>query len=477
MNTQIAFGRMHPQWNQMCRAFSGDLMHGYYAEANLQIIKEQFIDRVSNLIDIAYQPVVTSRDELRDQLAAMSAVKRVVFRKDGMSVYLHDITCKPSCGNVDRVQSEFRSHSKNTDVNVIIPGLILGIKWDIRDTNTYFSYSLNVAKDVGQKHRGYCGRNLAHPHWISRNAPCLGDFEQSISDAKHNLDIPLQITILIMYLEQYNYRDCAGAYMHNWAPDRQLLPNPFAELEDARSLRDSAFALDFDPRYVVPYKDTLKAYKWLLAQADQDVASFNNPWCREVPNILENLGALALHIKNEFETDLMAKRIIKLAYVSTWSNNEALNLAYYEKRMDAAASVGSFIKSINIKYDYRLYFATTYGRIDNADHEYYLEQHNVTIFDYYYCPANDGAIIILQDKNNNIKQPPIQFAQYVEMGSQSLESFYKLQTATAENHTFANEIMSKILHARSQGFCNDTALQILTNEITTNYPHEDSDDE
>ena len=99
------------------------------------------------------------------------------------------------------------------------------------------------------------------------------------------------------------------------------------------------------------------------------------------------------------------------------------------------------------------------------------------IFDHHYCPLNDGAIIILQDKNNSIKQPPLQFAQYVEMGSQNLESFYKLQTATAENDTLACHTMRKILHARSQGFCNDTALQILTNEITTNYPYEDSDDE
>ena len=473
MDTQIAFGRMHPQWNQKCRDFSGDLMHSEYSTNNLQVIKEQFMTRVSDLIDGAYQPVVTSRNELRAQLMAMSAIKKVIFRKNAISIQLNDITCKPSSSNIEYIEDEFRSYGKDPNVNVIIPGLILGVRWDVRPHTTDFVYTLNVSKNIGQKHKGYCGRNLAHPHWITRYDPCLGDFQQAVSNAQHDLNIPLQITVLIMYLEQYDYRDCAGGYMHRWAPIRTLLPDPFAELEDDGFQINSAFALDFDPRDVVPYEDTLKAYEWLLAQSEITPL----PGCFEEPNISNCFGALAVHIQREFETSLLAIRIIRLAYVATWSNNEQLNLAYYEKRMNAASSVGSFIKSINIKHDYRLYFATTWGHIDNADHEYYLEQHNVTIFDHHYCPLNDGAIIILQDKNNSIKQPPLQFAQYVEMGSQSLESFYKLQTATAENDTLACHTMRKILHARSQGFCNDTALQILTNEITTNYPYEDSDDE
>ena len=470
MDTQIAFGRMHPQWNQMCRSFSGDLMHGYYAEHNLQNIKEQFIERISDLIDNAYQPVVTSRNELRNQLLAMSTVKKVVFRKDGMSVYLHDITCKPSGGNDEHVQNEFICNNKKPDVNVIIPGLILGLRWTISTTNTFFSYSLNVAKNVGQKHRGYCGRSLAHPHWISRNAPCLGDFEQSISDAQHNLNIPLQITILIMYLEQYNYRDCAGAYMHNWAPERDLLPDPFTVRE-----KNNYIDLVLCPRIVLPYEATLEAYKWLATKtsglADDE---------RLTPDrIYRTFGEHALSVSREHATGYGALDIINLAYLNTWSGDEALRNFYLVQLQKAAAHVGSFIKSINIKHDYRLYFATTWGQIDDADREYFLEAHNVTIFDHYYCPHNDGALLILQDKNNNIKQPPKEFAQYIEMDSYSLEAFYKLSTPGAPYaaNQFVFTTIEKILNARSQGFCNRDALQILVTAVNFDYPHKDSNDE
>lgn len=63
---------------------------------------------------------------------------------------------------------------------------------------------------------GYDRRFMIHPHWINPAEPCLGDFNQPISDAVNDGDVELAINLFIMYLKQYNPSDSAGAYFFLW---------------------------------------------------------------------------------------------------------------------------------------------------------------------------------------------------------------------------------------------------------------------
>lgn len=73
-----------------------------------------------------------------------------------------------------------------------------------------------------------------HPHWISHNSPCLGDFGPSITEAMAAGDFETAVYCLMEFLRQADNDDCAGMWWPLWTGniDRDEFVSRFMACED-----------------------------------------------------------------------------------------------------------------------------------------------------------------------------------------------------------------------------------------------------
>ena len=81
---------------------------------------------------------------------------------------------------------------------------------------------------LSKRFSGYGRYDLLHPHMTSPSQPCLGDFSGPIQDATEDYDIVSLVTLVGMFLRQFDPDDGAGSYFHNWPmyepPLEELFP-------------------------------------------------------------------------------------------------------------------------------------------------------------------------------------------------------------------------------------------------------------
>ena len=83
---------------------------------------------------------------------------------------------------------------------------------------------------------GYVSRGQLHPHQTNITRPCFGDFDAPIAEAITELDIPLAITVLELFIKQVDSQDGAGCHWKRWW-DRDRQTRSAAEFN--RQLEDS----------------------------------------------------------------------------------------------------------------------------------------------------------------------------------------------------------------------------------------------
>ncbi len=80
--------------------------------------------------------------------------------------------------------------------------------------NNWGEFFAECSSDVNL--RGFDHTYMPHPHWITYNKPCLGDFEATIMEAIQNGDLAMLADIYLQFLSQYNAKDCAGEWFPRW---------------------------------------------------------------------------------------------------------------------------------------------------------------------------------------------------------------------------------------------------------------------
>lgn len=69
---------------------------------------------------------------------------------------------------------------------------------------------------LSKRYPGYGHSDLLHPHMTSPSVPCLGDFGGPIQDACDDFDIVSIVTLVGMFLQQFDPEDGAGRYYSFW---------------------------------------------------------------------------------------------------------------------------------------------------------------------------------------------------------------------------------------------------------------------
>ena len=69
---------------------------------------------------------------------------------------------------------------------------------------------------LSKRYLGYGNSNLLHPHMTSPSTPCLGDFGGPIQDACDDFDIVSIVTLVGMFLQQFDPEDGAGRHYYSW---------------------------------------------------------------------------------------------------------------------------------------------------------------------------------------------------------------------------------------------------------------------
>jgi hypothetical protein len=80
--------------------------------------------------------------------------------------------------------------------------------------NSLTEHTWRIVKATGI--RAYDDQYIAHPHWISETSPCFGDFGGPLQETMAQADIITAITLLILFLQQYDYDDSAGRHYYRW---------------------------------------------------------------------------------------------------------------------------------------------------------------------------------------------------------------------------------------------------------------------
>lgn len=98
-------------------------------------------------------------------------------------------------------------------------------------------------------HEGYSESMLSHPHWISEDSPCLGDFSAPIYNAAIDGDIVGTVYGYLEFLRQYNADDSAGKYYYKWQeePDEISEWSEFFERTVSELSGCDSMQLDCDP--------------------------------------------------------------------------------------------------------------------------------------------------------------------------------------------------------------------------------------
>ena len=103
------------------------------------------------------------------------------------------------------------------------PRVISPINVDITIGNRMHYIRFRSVSGLSKRFSGYGRDYLLHPHMISASEPCLGDFSGSIQDASEDYDIVSLVTLVGMFLRQFDPEDGAGGRFYNWP---EYVPEP-----------------------------------------------------------------------------------------------------------------------------------------------------------------------------------------------------------------------------------------------------------
>lgn len=100
----------------------------------------------------------------------------------------------------------------NRGRNVTIPLLPIQCELTLGDNNVKLSAPRGIESQID----GYSGNNTMHPHILSGNIPCLGDFGGPVIEAAQDLDFKTFATLIELFLSQAAADDPAGATWYRW---------------------------------------------------------------------------------------------------------------------------------------------------------------------------------------------------------------------------------------------------------------------
>lgn len=117
------------------------------------------------------------------------------------------------------------------------PRVISPINVDITmgSRNNYYVRFRSV-NGLSRRFSGWGGHDLLHPHMTSPSQPCLGDFSGPIQDATEDYDIVTLVTLIGMFLRQFDPEDAAGGRFHNWP---EYVPEPVTSIDSYPQRPDS----------------------------------------------------------------------------------------------------------------------------------------------------------------------------------------------------------------------------------------------
>lgn len=100
---------------------------------------------------------------------------------------------------------------------------------------------INAYSQPSNTRPAYSGSNVCHPHVLTGNEPCLGDFAGPVAESLAELDFETFGYLLIEFLSQAAHDDSAGQYWWKWAFSRTQL-----SVLGVTSLRSRIFSRDAD---------------------------------------------------------------------------------------------------------------------------------------------------------------------------------------------------------------------------------------
>ena len=107
--------------------------------------------------------------------------------------------------------------------------------------NNYYVRFRSV-NGLSNRFSGWGGHDLLHPHMTSTSEPCLGDFSGPIQDATEDYDIVTLVTLIGMFLRQFDPEDGAGSRFYNCPihrPEPEPEPKPVTFTDSYPQRRDS----------------------------------------------------------------------------------------------------------------------------------------------------------------------------------------------------------------------------------------------
>jgi len=150
---------------------------------------------------------VFTKDKLKRTLSSIKSInqKSVALGEDNHGVFLR--------WRYEGLSATITGHSfKNINF-----GEPVKISFEPIVVTTYLSGSIKITGGRNAvRHTGYSGRSIVHPHILSNNRPCLGDFEGPAHEALNDLDIETYASIMEMFLSQVAHDDAAGSHWYKW---------------------------------------------------------------------------------------------------------------------------------------------------------------------------------------------------------------------------------------------------------------------
>lgn len=96
------------------------------------------------------------------------------------------------------------------------PRRISPINVDITFNDGSSDVNFRSVSGLSKRYPGYGNSDVLHPHMTSPSTPCLGDFGGPIQDACDDFDIVSIVTLVGMFLQQFDPEDGAGRYYSFW---------------------------------------------------------------------------------------------------------------------------------------------------------------------------------------------------------------------------------------------------------------------
>lgn len=170
-------------------------------------------DTQQKLSELSSTSVVITKESLKRDLSSVESVnpRTIVVGED-----THGIFVRWRYDNIVMIPSEnpFINLNEGQQIKIHMPPII----------TAFYLYSRKVivtAPRNGKRHRGMNSNLVVHPHILSGNSPCLGDYQGPINEAIDDKDWQTLAGLMEMFLSGAANNDPAGKLWYRW-----LINNP-----------------------------------------------------------------------------------------------------------------------------------------------------------------------------------------------------------------------------------------------------------